>query len=241
MQLRRLGPRLTLAGAAALVLVVGLVAPRAAVAASADEARILSLTNQARASAGAGPLVFDEGLSITARRWAAAVAAAGRISHNPDLPITTSGPTAIAENVAVGTSIQFVHEAFVGSRSHYVNLVNPTVTRMGIGVVWAGGLVYVVQNFLIVRGATVPTSIPTTSPSSPITSRSSPVTSPPVTITPGRTPELTPAVAPTTTTPAPIRSTGPGTASPAPTGDAIPSVWLSLSFDVLRSWDRPPG
>ena len=237
MRLRRLGPRLRLAGAVALVLVAGLIAPRAAVAASADEARILSLTNSVRAAAGAGPLVLDEGLSITARRWAAAVAAAGRITHNPDLPVTTSGPTAIAENVAVGSSIQFVHEAFVGSRSHYVNLVNPTVTRMGIGVVWAGGLVYVVQNFLIVRGATVPTSIPTTSPSSPITSRSSPVTSPPVTITPGRTPP----VASTTTTLASMRSAGPGTSTPAPAGDAIPSVRLSLSFDVLRGWDRPPG
>jgi len=230
MRLRRLGPRLRLAGAVALVLVAGLMAPRAANAAPADEARILSLTNSVRAAAGAGPLVLDEGLSITARRWAAAVAAAGRITHNPDLPITTSGPTAIAENVAVGSSIQLVHEVLVASRSHYVNLVNPTVTRMGIGVVWAGGLVYVVQNFLIVRGATVPTSPPTTA-------RSAPTTSPPVTITPGRTPP----VASTTTTLAPIRSAGPGTSTPAPAGDAFPSVRLSLSFDVLRGWDRPPG
>jgi len=230
MRLRRLGPRLRLAGAVALVLVAGLIAPRAAVAASADEARILSLTNQVRAAAGAGPLVLDEGLSITARRWAAAVAAAGRITHNPDLPVTTSGPTAIAENVAVGSSIQLVHEVLVASRSHYVNLVNPTVTRMGIGVVWAGGLVYVVQNFLIVRGATVPTAPPTTVPVTP-------TTSPPVTITPGRTPP----VASTTTTLASIRSAGPGTSTPAPAGDALPSVRLSLSFDVLRGWDRPPG
>ena len=230
MRLRRLGPRLRLAGAVAMVLVAGLIAPRAAVAASADEARILSLTNSVRAAAGAGPLVLDEGLSITARRWAAAVAAAGRITHNPDLPVTTSGPTAIAENVAVGSSIQLVHEVLVASRSHYVNLVNPTVTRMGIGVVWAGGLVYVVQNFLIVRGATVPTAPPTTV-------RGTPTTSPPVTVTPGRTLP----VASTTTTLAPIRSAGPGTSTPAPAGDAFPSVRLSLSFDVLRGWDRPPG
>jgi len=237
MQLRRLGPRLTLAGAAALVLVAGLIAPRAALAASADEARILSLTNQVRASAGAGPLVLDEGLSTTARRWAAAVAAAGRITHNPDLPITTSGPTAIAENVAVGTSIQLVHESLVASRSHYTNLVNPTVTRMGIGVVWAGGLVYVVQNFLIVRGATVPTSVPSTFRTSPTTSRSSPATSPPATITP---PGGTPPVASTTTTLAPVRPTAPGPSALAPAGDVAPSVWLSLSFDVLRGWDRTP-
>jgi len=230
MRLRRLGPRLRLAGAVALVLVAGLIAPRAAVAASADEARILSLTNSVRAAAGAGPLVLDEGLSITARRWAAAVAAAGRITHNPDLPVTTSGPTAIAENVAVGSSIQLVHEVLVASRSHYVNLVNPTVTRMGIGVVWAGGLVYVVQNFLIVRGATVPTAPPTTV-------RAPPTTSPPVTVTPGRTPPL----AATTTTLAPIRPVAPGASTPAPAGDVIPSVRLSLSFDVLRGWDRPPG
>jgi hypothetical protein len=158
------------------------------------------------------------------------VAAAGRISHNPDLPITTSGPTAIAENVAVGNTIQLVHDVLVASRPHYVNLVNPTVTRMGIGVAWAGGLVYVVENFLIVRGAPVPTSPPTTL-------RSSPATSPPATVAPGRAP----AMASTTTTLAPARSVGPAVSTPPTAGEALPSAWMRLSFDVLRSWDRPPG
>lgn len=233
MRLRWLGPRRSMAGATALALVALLVTPRVASAATADEVRILTLTNQVRASVGAGPLVLDEGLSVTARRWAAAVAAAGRISHNPDLPTTTSGPTAIAENVAVGNTIQLVHDVLVASRPHYVNLVNPTVTRMGIGVAWAGGLVYVVENFLIVRGAPVPSSPPTP----PTTVRSSPTTSPPATVAPGRAP----AMASTTTTPPPARSAGPAVSTPPTAGEALPSTWLRLSFDVLRSWDRPPG
>ena len=221
--------RLTVGALSACLLVAGmaLVAPGPAGAATADELRVLQLANQVRASAGAGPLVLDEGLSVTARRWAATVAAAGRIWHNPDLPLTTSGPTAVAENVVVGTDIQFAHNALVASHSHYVNMVNPTVTQVGIGVAWAGGKVYIVQNFLIVRGATVPTSPPATS----ATTAPPRTTAPPTTAArPGVTTSTTTAAAPVPTTVAPV----------PPTPATAPSDWLALSFEVLRGWDRAP-
>lgn len=232
MPFRLLRRRRTTGAAAVFLLVAGLAmaAPAPAGAATADELRVLQLANQVRASAGARPLVLDEALSVTARRWAATVAAAGRISHNPDLPLTTSGPTAIAENVVVGTNIQLAHDALVASRTHYVNMVNPTVTQVGIGVAWAGGMVYVVQNFLIVRGATVPTSPPATS----ATTTPPRTAAPPTTAArPGATTSTT-AAAPVATTVAP---TPPAAGATSATG---PSDWLALSLQVLRAWDRAP-
>jgi len=228
MVLRHLRRRLITTALPACLLVAGLAvaAPRPAAAASADELRVLQLANQVRASVGARPLVFDEGLAATARRWAATVAAAGRISHNPDLPQVTSGPTAIAENVVVGTTIQMAHDALVASRSHYVNIVNPTVTQVGIGVTFAGGNYYIVQNFLIVRGATAPTSPPATSP---------PVTAPRTTAAP--TTVARPGATSSTTVAGPVPTTVAATATPTGPG---PSDWLAMSLEVLRGWDRAP-
>ena len=205
---------------------MGLAWPGPAAAASADELRILQLANQVRAAAGARPLVLDEGLSATARQWSATVAAAGAISHNPAIPRVSSGPTAIAENVVVGDSLQLAHNALVNSRTHYDNMVNPTVTQVGIGVTWARGRIYVVQNFLIVRGATAPPTTPTTV-RPPATT---PTTAVPRTAGPTTTATTTPTPAP------PVAQAPPTTPPPAP--DAAPSDWLRLSFDVLRSWDR---
>lgn len=231
MEMRRPRRRLATIAVPVCLLVAGLAlaAPSPAGAATDDERRVLQLANQVRASAGARPLVLDEALSVTARRWAATVAAAGRISHNPDLPLTTSGPTAIAENVVVGPDIQTAHDALVASRTHYVNLVNPTVTQVGIGVAWAGGRIYVVQNFLIVRGATVPTSPPAPTPRTTAPPGTAPRdTAPPVTARPGAAPSTTIAPpVPTSGAPAPLQAPASG-----------PSDRLALSLEVLRGWDR---
>lgn len=217
--------RWLLTGVAALAVVSTLVAAGPAGAASAEELRVLALANQLRASVGAQPFVFDEDLAVTARRWAATLAAAGRIFHNPDLAVTNTGPTGVAENAGVGPNIQMVHDVLVGSPGHYKNLVNPTVTRVGIGVAWAGGRVYVVQNFLIVRGATAPASPP--------------VTPAPAAARPTATTTSVPALRPAASTPPPTTvAAGAAAAVPPPPGAGSPSTWLTLSFDVLRAWDR---
>lgn len=236
MRLQDLRRRLTATavGAATVALVAALAAPGPAGAATAEELRVLELSNQVRTSVGSRPFVLDEALSVTARRWASTVAAAGRISHNPDLPVSTSGPAAIAENVGMGPGIQAVHDVLVASPGHYANLVNPIVDRVGIGVAWSGGLVYVVENFLIVRGSTAPTTPPSAvRPTAPGPAPLPPPAAPakaPVTALP-----TTPAPATTVPVPVPDRTvTGP---LPGP----APSVWLTLSFDVLRVWDRTSG
>ncbi|MDQ6724945.1 MAG: CAP domain-containing protein [Actinomycetota bacterium] len=216
MRLRNLRRRLAVAVLGPIALTsLALVAPPPASAASADEVRVLDLTNQVRASVGSQPLSLDESISATARTWAATVAAAGRISHNPVVGGVSSGSSALAENVVVGPSIDADQAALVASAGHYANMVNPIVSRVGIGVAWAGGMVYIVEDFLIVRGATAPTA-PTAT------------TSPPTTLRPPAAPPSTAARAPSV----------PTTPTPVPAG---PSAWLTLSFEVLRDWERGSG
>jgi len=237
MRLPNLRRTLTTGTVAALALVAALGAAGPASAASADEVRVLGMTNQVRASVGAQPLAIDESISVIARRWAMTIAAAGRISHNPDIPLVSGGPSALAENVVVGSSIQAAHDALVASHGHYVNMVNPVVSQVGIGVVWAGGMVYIVQDFLIVRGATAPapTSPPTSvavtpAPAASATTRpttDAPSTAAPSTVLPGP--------------PAPVVPVAPAAVGPTAAGDTGPSLWLTLSLEVLRDWERASG
>jgi hypothetical protein len=216
----------------ATVAVVAALAPSPASAASADELRVLALTNSVRASVGAQPLALDESISAIARRWAATVAAAGHISHNPEVGGVTSGSTALAENVVVGSSIQAGQDALVASPGHYANMVNPVTSQVGIGVVWAGGMVYIVEDFLIVRGATAPTSPPTTARPSTVALPSTATATAPL-------PTVAPAAPSTTPTPAAASPTAGAGAATA--GDPAPSPWLTLSLEVLRDWERASG
>jgi len=223
-----------------------------ATAVTTEEGRVLDMSNQLRVSVGARPLVFDEALAATARGWAATLAARGAISHNPDLPLVSSGPTAIAENVGVGPNLQMVHDALVASRGHYLNLVNPLATRIGIGIAWGGGQVYVVENFLIGRMSTVATPdpvrvAPATSMPPPARGAAPPVR-PPVALGAPGTALGAPGTAlgaPGTALGAPVSAGGapvsaggaPVTALGAPVTAGGPSAWLNMSLDVLRRWD----
>ena len=216
-------------GMAGVALVAALAVSTPAQAASGEELKVLALANSLRASVGAPALTFDETLSSVARTWAAKMAAAGTISHNPNLAKQVSGWTKLSENVGMGGSIEVIHDALVASRSHYVNLVDTEVTLMGIGVVVSGNAVFIVQNFMTPAGAVT-------------TRAASPVTAAPATTAPPTT--RAPAVAPTT----PARATTPTTAVAGPVPEAAtaaaastassPSPWLALAFDVTRIWAR---
>ena len=209
----------------ALAAVLGTSGP--AQAASSEEAKVLALSNGLRASVGAPALAFHESLAQVARAWAAKMAAAGTISHNPSVTKQVSGWTKLSENVGMGPSIEAIHDALVASRSHYANLVDTEVTLMGIGVVTAGNAVFVVQNFMKPAGATAPkaapsvTSPPTTKPPAAAGTRTAPA------------PPTTRPSAPTTAAPAPAPVAATATAPPAPS----PSPWLSLALEVTRTWE----
>jgi hypothetical protein len=203
------------AAAAAAVLAVS--AP--AQAQSGDEAQVLALSNGLRASVGAPALTFDESLSNVARAWAAKMAAAGTISHNPGLTGQVSGWSKLSENVGMGGSIQVIHDALVASHSHYVNLVDTEVTLIGIGVVRSGNAVFIVENFMKPKSAApAVTSAPATTP----TTKAAP----------------TVASTPTTRPPAPTTAAGAPepVAAPVPVASSAPSEWLTLAIEMTRSF-----
>ena len=53
----------------------------------------------------------------------------------------------IEENVALGSKIPSIHEGWMNSPGHRTNLLNPSVDRVGIGVVFSGGVYYAVADY----------------------------------------------------------------------------------------------
>lgn len=200
----------------AMAVVGGLLVPSPVHAATSDEARLLTLTNSVRASVGAAPLALDGPLSAVARAWAAAMAAAGTISHNGALPTQVTGWSALAENVGMGSSVDVVHQALVASRTHYLNLTDTEVQVVGIAVVSSGGNVFVVEDFLGRSGAAAAQPAPPAPPPAPV-----PTTPPPTT---ARSAIVAPAARP-----AP---------APAPEVAPEPSTWMALALELTRSWER---
>ena len=218
----------TAAAVAAAVLAV----PAPAQAASADESRILALTNQVRASVGAPALAWDEGMAAIARSWAAKMAGDGIISHNPNLSRQVTGNwSKVSENVGQGPDIDTIHRALVASHSHYVNMVDTEVTSMGIGVVTSGNTVFIVENFLGRVGAAAPKVTTAKAPAPPTTKAPAPAT----TVAPKAPAAPKPAPTTTTTVPAPA----PAVAAAAPATDASP--WMTLAIEVTRTWERATG
>jgi hypothetical protein len=209
--------------AALSAAVLGVANP--AQAASAEESKVLALTNQVRASVGAPALAWDEGLAAIARTWAAKMAANGIISHNPSYTSQITGSWAKAsENVGQGPDIDTVHRALVASHSHYVNMTDTEVTLMGIGVVTSGNTVFIVENFLGRAGAPAPKVTTTKAPAPPTTAAR-----PATTVAPAA-----PKPAPTTTVPVTVPVVAPAAA-------AVASPWMTLAIEVTRTWERATG
>jgi hypothetical protein len=114
----------------------------------ADEARVVTLANEARTANGAARIGVDPVLASVARNWAGVMAGNGTISHNPNLASqVTVGWLRLGENVGMGGSVDIVHRAFLTSPNHFQNMVEPAYNAMGAGVVSAGSSVFVVQVF----------------------------------------------------------------------------------------------
>ena len=229
MRRARLTGVMTAAAMAAAILAV----PGHAAAASADEAKVLALANQVRASVGVPAATFDETLAANARTWAAKIAADGIISHNSQLSSQITGWFKLSENVGQGPDIDTVHRALVASRSHYENMTDTEVTIMGVGVVYAGNSVFIVEVFMGRAGAAAVKAAPPTTAGAkaPVTT----VPRGPVTTAP-KAPVTSKA---TTTTvavpPAPV-TTAPAVAPPSSASD-----WMVLALEVTRTWERATG
>lgn len=107
---------------------------------SGDEQAFLNRINALRQSVGVRPLAVDGNMTALAASHTAHMIATGGLSHAATLSTGVSGPwTSLAENVGRGGSVDAVWGTFVGSPAHYRNLVDPSVTHVGVAVLYDGG------------------------------------------------------------------------------------------------------
>lgn len=143
----RTGARATLLALAASAVAISTAVP--VHAGQSEVARLLELTNLARARHGLPELVADARLSRVAAGHSVRMHAAGAIFHDDRLPSKLRGaPWATAdENVGVGPTVERVHEELLASRVHRDNILGPS-DRVGMATTRWGAEVYVVQIFV---------------------------------------------------------------------------------------------
>lgn len=131
-------------------------------AAASDAGTFVSSINAARRSAGLSALSSSSALSAVARSWAASMAAAQHLAHNPRLTSQVSSWRLLGENVGTGGSATAIHRAFMGSPAHRANILSSRYSQVGVGVVSGGGQLWVVEVFRLPTGATAASSTPKT-------------------------------------------------------------------------------
>lgn len=221
-------PRILVAASfAAAALVLALVVPQTALAATSTPTvaemtqRVVDDTNAVRAQQGLPALVRDSRLDQVGADWAKQQFENGAMSHNPDYSTQIPpGWQRAGENVGKGYTYTQIVDAWKNSSSHYANLVND-YTSVGVGYFEQDGRRYWSQVFAKYPGTVQPAPTP-----APVRDASS----------------TQPAPAPT---PTPDPGTTGSTASPAaepvaPAGAAIPLS--SPSFESgLGAWSAPSG
>lgn len=104
------------------------------------EARILALTNSARASAGVAKLTAVQGSTDVARKWAYEQARSLTMKHNLSLRTDmashgSSGWHFLAENVGYGPSTDpdLLFRSLMESPGHRANILDPRARYIGVG------------------------------------------------------------------------------------------------------------
>jgi uncharacterized protein YkwD len=120
-----------------------------AAAAPADlgaEGQVLALTNAQRAAAGCGALSADPALANVARAHSADMRDRNFFSHtnldglDPFDRAARAGLTARAENIAYGQpDAAAVMDAWMNSPGHRANILDCSLTRLGVGVAEGAG------------------------------------------------------------------------------------------------------
>ncbi|GEL19289.1 hypothetical protein PA7_31260 [Pseudonocardia asaccharolytica DSM 44247 = NBRC 16224] len=110
-------------------------------AAPGPAAQVVALTNEQRARHGCGPLRVDHRITAAAEGHSADMADAGYLAHDSrdgtgfDQRIRAEGyPAPGAENIARGQpDAATVVEAWMGSPGHRANILNCSLTTVGVG------------------------------------------------------------------------------------------------------------
>ncbi|MGC2401581.1 MAG: CAP domain-containing protein [Acidobacteriaceae bacterium] len=117
--------------------------------------QLLELVNADRAQQGLAALKWDPSLAQAAQAHAQLMSQQGALSHQysgeADLE-TRAGQAgahfrSIAENVALAPSPQALEKEWMNSPPHRANILNPSMTSLGVGLVRQGGNYYGVEDF----------------------------------------------------------------------------------------------
>jgi uncharacterized protein YkwD len=113
------------------------------------ESAFLDLTNAERTARGLQPLALSDPLVDAARRQSVRMEAVGNIWHNnPGLLHEIAAWTALGENVGRGPTVDAIHEAFMASPEHRVNILDRGFSLVGFGaVVEPDGYIFVTEDF----------------------------------------------------------------------------------------------
>jgi hypothetical protein len=198
----------------------------------AAEAGFTTRLNQERTSRGMRALATAGDLAALARRHSQEMAAAGHPYHDPNLRSEVQDWQVLGDNVGSGPSVDAIHQGFMGSQVHRDEILDPEYTQVGVGVAWAGNVLYVTEIFRLPRSAqtqAAPAPAPASPAPSPVlvrrvvrpqaASRSAPATAP---------------VAPATTTPPPPPPAPPTTVVAAPEAPRTTAALARLpAFDPI--------
>ena len=122
---------------------------------SRSSSQIVQAVNQDRASQGLGPLKWDPALAQAAQAHAEIMVGQRELSHQypgePDLETRAGAQGAhfrvIAENVAMGPSVEGLETQWMHSVPHRTNILDPRMNAIGVGLVQRGGYYYGVEDF----------------------------------------------------------------------------------------------
>lgn len=125
---------------------------------AAEEQQMLNLVNQERTSRGLKPLFLDSRVTSVARAYSQQMVTNNFFSHtsavdgsSPFDRIKRVGITYkyAGENLAYNSSVSTAHTALMNSTSHRQNILNPSFTHVGIGIVKKGtSQIMVTQEFI---------------------------------------------------------------------------------------------
>src|SRR5438270_8409916 len=129
-----------------------------------DEVQFFADINAVRARVGAPPLATDGQLISVARAWSSQMAGGVGLAHNPNLAGQISDWRSLGENVGTGSDVATIEAAFEASAHHYENMVDPNFRYVGVGVVEAGGTIWVTEDFKQSKSGLPSTAVPAPAP-----------------------------------------------------------------------------
>lgn len=137
----------TAAALGATTVAAAAVVPAVAAADTGPAGTYLARLNTERANHGLPALRMRSDLTSVADGWAAHMAAAQTLAHNPSLATAVTNWQAVGENVGEGPSISTLDAAFMASPEHRANVLDPSYRDVGIGVVQRDGTMWITVDF----------------------------------------------------------------------------------------------